>query len=228
MSECCASIVPVFAGLDEESLHRISDIAQHKSIKKGEFLNAPGRNKGLFILTKGMVKVYSLTEDGTERLFRIVEPGDFIGMESLFDLPVESFSEALTDLSVCAINKGDFFMLLSEYPSISIRLLKEYTKLQAALEKQLIQYTGDNAKTRVMNYLCRLDVEQNASGEDNLRKVTLPMIHKELASFLGLAPETLSRTFKAMEKEGTIRKVKNRVYEIKIEEKICPCTRGSC
>lgn len=195
----CASQIEIFKHLDRESQQRISDLAIQKEFKKGELLCSPEKPSGLFVISKGKVKVYELSSSGKEKLLRVLGKGEFVGEEALFsDTETYTFAEALTDLCVCLIQRKDFLDLLMEYPSISLKLLEEFNRRIVSTSHRAVSDHAGSVLNRLVKYLCNLSEVQ-----ESLR-VVIPMSMKELAAHLDTTPETLSRRMKYLEQEGLI------------------------
>lgn len=206
--EPCASRIGIFRHLDRESQQKISDLAIHRAVKKGEILCSPEKPAGLFLISEGKVKVYELTPAGKEKLLRVLGPGDFVGEKALFSrAETYAFSEAITPLQVCHIPRGDFLKLLMDYPSISLKLLEEFSRRMVRVSHQAASDGAGSVLMRLSNYLLEL-----SAAQDSLT-VTLPLSMKELAAFLDTTPETLSRRIRYLEKEGILTK-KGRVVTI--------------
>lgn len=75
--------VPIFRHLDEESLKKIDAILTHRNFDKGENIFAPTNQIGMFVIEKGKVKEYQLTNSGKEQLLRILQSGDVVGQNTL-------------------------------------------------------------------------------------------------------------------------------------------------
>lgn len=208
MLDCCAAYVPIFSGLDDESLIKIMELAVHRNIPKGTILNSPENSDGLFLIANGMVKVFTLTESGAEVIIRVLRKGDFSGIETLFDVPTESISMTLTDASLCFISREGFRDLLERYPSISLQLLREYEIRTRQLETRLVRESTESAEVRTVRYLQQLRL---ASSDDS---IIIPISLKELAGILGMSPETLSRTMKKLERANAILRVSNHHYAV--------------
>lgn len=197
----CAEHVPIFNHLDHESLERISDIMVHCKYKKGEIIFSPETSGDLFILARGKVKVYQITTSGREQLLRVVDQGGVLGENNLFDNRHQStFGEALTDIEVCMMKKDRFMDLLMKYPSISLKLLEEYSNRLRDAEEQMTRTVNEPVSVRLASYLKDLSV---AEGSNSFK---LPMSMKELADFISTTPETLSRRFHQLEEEGSIKR----------------------
>lgn len=199
--EPCAAKIGIFRQLDLESQRRISALAVHEQLEKGTLLFFPDYNPGLYLLSQGRVKVYSLSDSGKETLIRVLREGDFVGEEALFGSGEGcTYGEALSAVRVCLIPRETFLELLKQYPSISLKLLEEMNRRLQALTRQTAAESGSRVKSRLTRYLLEL------SDAQQTQTVTLPLSGRELARFLGTSPETLSRRWSALEKEGLVSK----------------------
>lgn len=195
----CAAKIEIFRQLSREEQQRVSGIARHMEVRRGTLLLTPENTPGLFLISSGKVKVYSLTPSGKETLLRVLGEGDFVGEEALFgDGQTENFAEALTDARVCLIRRDDFLPLLMAYPSISLKLLEELNRRLVALSRQAASETAGSVKNRLVCYLLELSDAQQSS------EITLPLSRKELAAFLDTTPETLSRRLTALVEDGLL------------------------
>lgn len=199
--EPCAGQIGIFRHLDQESQQKISDLAIHRQVKKGEILCSPEKTVGLYLISEGKVKVYELSADGREKLIRVLGKGDFVGEETLFSsTETHTFSEALTDLQVCHIRREDFLNLLMDYPSISLKLLEEMNHRVMQLSHRIASDASGSVTSRLAGYLLELSSAQDST------EITLPLQMKELAAFLDTTPETLSRRMKTLQSEGILQK----------------------
>ncbi|MCF0107233.1 MAG: Crp/Fnr family transcriptional regulator [Holdemanella sp.] len=199
--EPCASKIEIFRHLDKESLLKISNLALHNTYAKNDILFTPSKNEGLFLIRKGKVKVYEISPSGKEMLLRVLKEGDFVGEEALFSSKeTYTFGKALTDLETCFIKRDDFIDLLMKYPSISLKLLEQYNQRLIHSNHQATSNTVESVLVRLINYLMELSDEQESDI------VSLPIPMKELSTFLGTTPETLSRRIRYLEEHGYIHK----------------------
>jgi CRP/FNR family transcriptional regulator len=78
--ETCISLVPIFNHLEKEQMDEIMAVTYSVSYKKGENIYCAGdKADSLYIVSKGKIKIYRLSESGKEQLLRILHPGDFTG-----------------------------------------------------------------------------------------------------------------------------------------------------
>ena len=197
----CAAQIGIFQHLDEESLWKISAIAIHRSYSKGTVLFSPEENNGLFLISEGKVKIYEISPSGKEQLHRVLSKGDFAGEDALFSTQKSfTFGEAITDVTACYIRREDFMELLMRYPSISLKLLEEFSRRMRLADHHATANNSESVMDRLVAYLQELSSAQDSDI------VTLPMSMKELAAFLGTTPETLSRRMKTLEEQGFLKR----------------------
>ncbi len=196
-------------------MDRIAEKAHTKHYQKGEFLfRSQEKDDALYIVNRGKVRIYRLSDSGKEQLVRILNPGDFTGEWTLFnpDAVHEEYAEAIRDTSVCMIQQHDVQELLKEYPAISLKLLGEMSQRLERSERQTAQVAVESVITRLVLFLA-----ENVEPEmGNSPTITLPMAKKDIASYLGTTPETISRKLGELENEGLIQQLSGK--RIKIQD----------
>ncbi len=212
----CVSLVPIFNHLQAEQLTEIMQTVQDTSYRKGELVyHAEDISDALYIVNKGKIKIYRLSETGKEQLVRILNPGDFTGELALFQETVskqDAYAEAMENSSICMIKRHDLQKLLLKYPSISLEILAEFSSRLETSERQTTRFATEETDTRIALFLSEL-VNENETHEKT-KTVSLPMSRKDLASYLGTTPETLSRQLKNFEDKKLIKQENNRKITI--------------
>jgi len=196
----CVSLVPLFNQLTHADKETIESIVHQHHYQPGETIFSAGDSlDSLMIIASGQVKVYQLAENGKEQLLYLLKTGDFEGESALFSQTTrQSFGEALLPTAICQIERSDFQMLMQQYPIISINLLNEFGHRLSKLEKRTTQATTSSIESRLADYL----VETSAGLKETTFK--LPLKKKDLATYLGTTPETISRKLKDFEDQGFI------------------------
>jgi len=196
----CVSLVPIFNHLEVEQMNEVMQVVKSRSFKKGEILyHAGDEANALHIVNRGQVKIYRLSESGKEQMLRILMPGDFTGELALFqEGSHEAYAEATQDTQICMIRDEDFQKLLVKYPTISLKVLEEFSSRLDRSEQQTTRVATEKVETRLALFIAEL-------AETDQDRVHLPMSKKDLASYLGTTPETLSRRLAEFEEEGLIK-----------------------
>lgn len=206
----CVSLVPIFNHLDYKEQLEVARTSRSKTYgKKDVIFQAGDPSEYLYIVHKGKVKIYNLSESGKEQLIRILEPGEFMGELAVFtDEWLTSFAEAVEPTEICAIHKSDLQEFLKEKPAISFKLLAESSKRLKDAEKTIERLSSQDVEKRLSSYL----LEQ--LGETESSKIKLPMSKKDLASYLGTTQETLSRRLASFEEKGLLAQTGQRKIDI--------------
>lgn len=196
----CVALVPIFAQLNPSERHEIAQHAHQKAYGRNEQLYGAGEeNPSLMIVHRGRVKIYRVAESGHEQLIRVLVAGDFIG-ETSFIRAAESdhFAVALEDAQICSLHRDDVRGFLLRYPTIAYKMLETMSGRLERTERMVSSLTGEDVEHRLASYLLELS---DMSGSNFLE---LPISKKDVASYLGTTPETVSRRLALFEDNGWI------------------------
>ena len=208
----CIQLVPIFNHLKTEYLSKIMTLSKTKYIDKNEIIFSAGdMSDNLFIVHKGKVKVYAIDESGKEHILNIMNSGDYMGEMSLF-LSSEhiNFAQATEETTICTIYKEDLLKLLEEHPLISIKILEEFAQRLKSSQTQATRMVSKSADKRLALYLIE-------NLDDDL-KVKINISRKDLANYLGMTPETISRIFKRFEEDNLIQQITSKEILVTNEE----------
>lgn len=162
---------------------------RNQSYQKGEYIFREGEQSDtLYIVHTGMVKLMKHSDEGKEQIIRFLFEGDFFGQYALLENKQHyAHAAVLEDSTVCLIRRDDFRGILERNPNIAMKyMLVLSERLQLADEWigaiSLLEVEKRLAKALLSFYEIANKVE-----------FELPVSKKDLASFIGTTPETLSR-----------------------------------
>jgi CRP-like cAMP-binding protein len=150
----------------------------------------------LYKVVSGTVRTYKVLIDGRRQIGAFHLPGDMFGLETG---DVHTFSaEAITDCRITVI-KRSAVMALAERDNDVARQMWKLTarELHRAQEHNLILIKS--AQERVAGFL--LEMSKRVAGEG---AIELPMSRQDIADYLGLTIETVSRTLSHLERSAAI------------------------
>lgn len=210
IQKLCISIVPIFNHLTTTEMNEIVKQTRSITYRRGQTIYRAGnQSDSLYIVHKGRVKVYRLSETGKEQLVRILQPGDFTGELSLFTQSFhDAYAEAMEPVELCMMEYVDFQRFLLKYPAISLKMLSEFSSRLAKTEKQAANIAMESTDTRIAMYLAEQAEEQHSL------LINLPMTRKDLASHIGTTPETVSRKLAEFEEALWIKQNSQRDIQI--------------
>lgn len=199
---CAARVLSVCDAIEGPDLPRLAALSKPRVAEAHyTFVSAGEPADQLFNITEGIVKVYRLLPDGRQQVTGFLSKGDFLGLgaEGTY-----SFSaEAVTQVRYCRFERDALYKLMSEFPKVEKRLLAMTVSELSAAHEQMLLLGRKSAQERLASFLVMLSRRMGRLGErDDV--IALPMTRLDIADYLGLTIETVSRTFTQFRKQGLI------------------------
>jgi len=167
-------------------------------------------------MNSGKVKLSKFTVDGKEQILYILACGDFFGELNLFnDDEVNNFSVfAIEDTEICQLKKADIDHILLENPEISLKLLKAVTKRLAHTEDLAQNLATKDPEVRIAHMILEF-CQKFGTKLNNGILIHLPITREEIASYVGVTRETISRKLSKFEDLGLISLTGNKQILVK-------------
>ena len=150
----------------------------------------------IYKVASGTVRTYKVLADGRRQIGAFYLPGDFFGLETGDE---HSFSaEAITDSKVLVVKRSTIVALAARNNDVA-RQLWALTGRELRRVQDHILLLIKTAQERVAGFLLEM-AERRSSGN----AIDLPMSRQDIADYLGLTIETVSRTITHLENAATI------------------------
>lgn len=156
----------------------------------------------VYTLTAGAVRLYKLLADGRRSVTGFLFPGDFLGV-SMPETYVAS-AEAITPAALCRFQRSELTQLLEDIPTLERRLFHRATEELNLAQEQIVLLGRKTAAERVASFLRSLRTRQEKRHLP-ANPVIVPMTRTDIADYLGLTTETVSRTITQFKNKGLIR-----------------------
>ncbi len=160
--------------------------------------------KSLYAIRTGSVKTYGLTEDGEQQITGFHLTGEIVGMDAIGGTLHPCSAEVLEDTWVCELPFVKLAELGARLPSLQRELLNAMGQEIRNEEHALMLVRGLRAEQRVMRFINSL-LQRMRQRLGNIDEIPLAMTREDIANYLGLAPETLSRALAKLRDDGIIR-----------------------
>lgn len=201
----CAHKVSIFSVLTEEQLGKLTSKILHKKYKKGQMIFFEGDiSDKLYVINKGKIKIFKYTREGKEQILYILSEGDFVGDLSLLKKDEFKFNaEALEDSNICVLTKDDFDELLQENPEIAIEILQVVYDRIVRLENLIQSLSTKDIEARIAGLLLSF-VKDFGIRKGHKIELELPLSREDIANYIGVTRETISRKLGSMQEQGII------------------------
>jgi CRP/FNR family transcriptional regulator len=199
---CEARSVSVCNAIHDPDLARLASIAVVTEVGPGQcFIDEGEPADAFFNITAGSAKLFKLLPDGRRQITGFVGPGHFLGI-AVSDTYAFS-AEAIEPVRYCRFNRGKLRALLDDFPLMEKRLLEVAANELVAAQEQMLLLGRKTARERLASFLL-LQSRQGLTCGRARRRFTLPMTRNDIADYLGLTIETVSRTLTRLRNEGLI------------------------
>jgi CRP/FNR family transcriptional regulator, nitrogen fixation regulation protein len=150
----------------------------------------------VYQVMSGSVRTYKVLSDGRRQIGAFYLPGDIFGLQFEDECPLSA--EAMIDTTVLVVKRSAFNALASHNTSIAQEILALTSHELWRMQKRILLLIK-SAQERVASFLLEMAERAPASNA-----IELPMSRQDIADYLGLTIETVSRTLTSLEAAATI------------------------
>lgn len=188
--------------LEGQEFQRLAAITLGRSHSPRQTIVEEGQTADHLInIVSGTVKLIRSLSDGRVQIVGFLKRGDFLGIPPGGHYSVGA--EAITPVETCTFSRPAFERVLNEFPTLERRLFDLASNDIAAARDHLLLLGRKSARERVATFL-NLMAAKAQCGHSAAPSVELPMTRVEIADYLGMTMETVSRTLNAFRTEGLI------------------------
>ena len=193
--------IPLFEDLPKEQQEDLAMIVTDQVYKRGQAIFSEGDEAtGFYVGITGRVKIFKLSFEGKEQILHIFGPGEPFGEVPVFTgqhFPANA--EAMEDGRIFFFPRPSFVELIKKNPSIALNMLAVLSLRLRRFTHLIDDLSLKEVPGRLSAYLLYLSEQ-----EKGISDLELTITKSQLASLLGTIPETLSRIFGKMSKQGLI------------------------
>jgi CRP/FNR family transcriptional regulator len=199
-----ASRIPVFAAsapFGHQPEARLASLASSQRVEPGRFLFSEGDDaENVYEITQGILKLYKLLPDGRRQITGFVSTGSLVGWTNA-DVYLYG-AEAVTEVKLRRYRRSQFDRLIDEVPGFARRVLAANCGDLRAAQEQMLLLGRKSAVEKVASFLMGM-IQLHGHGDDS-SAVHVSMRRADIADYLGLTIETVSRTLTKLKREGII------------------------
>jgi CRP/FNR family transcriptional regulator len=196
----------VCARCEADELQLLEQIKYYRSYQAGQTVIWSGdRMDFVASVVTGIATLTQTMEDGRRQMVGLLLPSDFVGRPgrqvAAYDVT------ATTDLVMCCFRKKPFEEMMAKTPHVAQRLLEmTLDELDAAREWMLLlgRKTAREKIASLLAIIARRDAHLKLKSAKGNIVFDLPLTREEMADYLGLTLETVSRQVSALKRDGVI------------------------
>jgi CRP-like cAMP-binding protein len=194
--------VPLFEGLSVEQQEELAMIVTDQVFKRGQTIFSEGdEGTGFYVVITGKVKIFKLSFEGKEQILHLFGPGEPFAEVAVFTgQHFPAHAEAVEESRVFFFPRDSFVDLIKRNTSIALSMLAVLSLRLQRFTHLIDDLSLKEVPGRLSAYLIYLSEQKNHAID-----LELTITKSQLASLLGTIPETLSRIFNKMSKQGSIK-----------------------
>jgi len=189
----------------QDKLSDFSKISSQKKFKDGSYIFLQGeKNNYFYNLVKGNVKIFKVFDDGRIQIVGFLYPGDFFGLYTSKNFSYTA--ECIGEVTCCIFNHKDLDAYLDKNTELTKHLLHMTTNELTLMQDRVAVIGRLRARERIINFFLNISSQRKRIGwQDN--PIVLPMTRNEMADYLGLTVETVSREISKLKSEQIIKMI---------------------
>lgn len=192
-------------GLGSEDIQKLEGIVGIRGpFERGRHLYREGDGfQAIYAVREGAMKTYSIDADGREHVLGFHLPGELLGFDAIYPKVNRCSAVALTTTSVCTLPYARLSDLASHVPGLQAQILRLMSK---DLSISVNLATDHTAEERLAGFLISIAIRSDCVDE-----LELVMPRRDIASYLRLATETISRLLAKFQQQGLVEVHRRRV-----------------
>ena len=201
-TSCDSRPYSVCNAIDDYDLARLAAAAVVQNAEPGRtFIEEGEPADSFFNVTAGTAKLFKLLPDGRRQITGFVSTGHFLGL-AVSD--VYAFSaEAIEPVRYCRFSRPKLRALLDDFPLMEKRLLQVASNELVAAQEQMLLLGRKTARERLASFLV-MQSRQGVACQHPRAHFSLPMTRGDIADYVGLTIETVSRTLTKLRSDGLV------------------------
>lgn len=221
---CSVRELALCSVLEPDELKRLSGMMTQLQVGPQQTVFYEGDTaEHFFNVTEGTIRLYKLLPDGRRQITGFLFPGDFLGL-AVNDAYAYS-AETVDDVFLCRFPRKKLEALMQEIPRLEKRLLGMASNELLQAQDQMLLLGRKTAQEKIASFLLMLSKRAVKRGQPE-SPIDLPMGRNDIADFLGLTTETVSRTFTQLKTSGAIRLLENSRIQLSDTSRLTELAEG--
>ena len=203
----------VCGALSPAQLVNLNKQSTRKRVESGIELIGESQEANTYAnIISGVVKLTKMMADGRQQIVGLQFAPDFLGRP--FRADSGTTADAATDVNICSFPKAVIDRMIKDTPELEHRLLEQTLKELDEARDWMLTLGRKTASEKVASFLFLIATHINPEDDAESASFELPLTRSDIADFLGLTIETVSRQMTKLRKDGVIQIRNNRHVDV--------------
>lgn len=222
--QCAVRNGAVCGALEPDELETLNRMTRRRLIKAGETVMSDQEPaEFLANIVSGVIKLTKTLADGRQQIVGLQFAPDFLGRA--FGRKNPYFAEAATEVELCCFPRGEFEKLLHSHPGLERRLFERTLDELDAAREWMVLLGRKTAEEKVASFMVMLARRSAVIGCANqepadVARFVMPLTRADIADYLGLTIETVSRQITRLKVNNVIRVLDSRSFLVPSMERL--------
>lgn len=191
----------------EDLIESVEPYATARFIKKRAVLFYQGEiPRSAQIVRSGLVKAYSITTSGEERIVALFPAGSMFPLPWIFSETINTlfYYEAVVDTEIISVPRGDLWKVLDNDPKLLATVLRVVVTEYTALMLHITALEQSRAAEKIGFILYYLTLHYGTQVQPDIFTIHLKLTHPMIASLTGLTRESVVINLRMLRRKGII------------------------
>lgn len=207
-----ASETLLFRGLSDAQWDRLFNRAAKQSFPKNSVIYATGdESSAIYYILSGRIKIYDLTFDGREIIYRVCGPKTWFGVSSIFGGKVRpAFAESQADAEVLAIDRDSFEAFIQDNADFAVAVINLLGQRLRQAHAAITEFVVGDVRSRIAQVLIKF-AESGSKTSDGVVSIENRFTHQEIANMIGSERTTITKVMNDWKRQGIIHAASGRI-----------------
>ncbi|HZD30397.1 MAG TPA: Crp/Fnr family transcriptional regulator [Candidatus Angelobacter sp.] len=156
--------------------------------------------RGIYVLCKGRVKLYTTSSQGQTLIIKVAQPGDVLGLNvSICGIAHDATAETGQPCQLNFVKRDDLLKLLMDHNEASMHAALYLSRECQQAYQQIRSLVSSSASSRIARLM--LEWSHDDSGAPTTRGIKVALTHDEIGQIIGMSRETVTRTLAIFRKQ---------------------------
>ncbi len=209
----------LFADLTDDQRATLFGNAREQIFPRNALVFAPGdQSTVVYYVVAGLVKVYDLTGDGREIIYRMCGTNNWFGMSAVFGGRVRPvFAQTQAQTKVLAIGLAGFERFIQDNPDFSIAVIHLLGQRLRQAHNAITEFVIGDVRSRIAQIILKF-AEAGSSTRGGVVTIENRFTHQEIANMIGATRTTVTKVINEWKRREIIHVARGRIQICNYEE----------